>query len=168
MSYGNKFFIADDTIKHLDVIVYNTSDSFLKTRYVGLLAVAAVCSYELTLKDTFIEFAEKKNKVLGNFSAEYFSRINGRIKTSIIKDEYLPKFGEKYLKRFKKKREKQEIITLRDTGKSITTSYNNIIEWRNQFAHQGTLPQYVTYEDAKSAYEAGKEILRILNETMRY
>jgi len=93
MPYGNRFYIADETIRHLDAIVSTTNDPFVKSRYVGLLSVAAVCTYELTLKDISIEFSEKKHKVLGNFAEEYFDRINGRIKTKIIKDEYLPKFG---------------------------------------------------------------------------
>ncbi len=166
--FGDRFIITDNTVNHIDSILIGITDPFVKNSYVGLLSVVAVCSYELTIKDVFIDFSSKKHKVLGNFASNYFDRINGRIKTRILKKEYLTKFGNKYLDRFKRKIKVEELKFLRTTGKSITSSYNNIIEWRNQFAHEGKIPTYVTYNDAKEAYDCGKEVLRILNETMRY
>lgn len=110
MGYTNHFQLADDYIEHLDVMMSSISEPFIKSRYVGFLAVSAVTVFELAIKTIFAEFAAKKHRVLETFTNAYFERINGRIKTSIIKEEYISKYGEKYVKQFdqhlKKKRRK--------------------------------------------------------------
>jgi hypothetical protein len=157
MTYKDHFKLADDMIAHLDTVILGIKDPFISSRYVGFVSVAAVTVYELALKEIFCDFGEKKHRVLGNFTRSYFDRINGRIKISTICEEYIPRFGEKY-----------EKIGLRVHGVSIRASYNNIIEWRNSFAHEGKIPPYVTYADVTQSYRLGKDVLTCLSETMRW
>lgn len=168
MPYSSHFKLADDMIFHLDSIINGVADSFIASRYVGFVAVAAVTVYELAIKDIFREFGLKKHKVLGNFTEVYFDRINGRIKIKTIRDDYIKKFGEKYVKRFEKKIEATEKYFLKNNRVSIKSSYLNIIEWRNSFAHEGLVPSFVTYNEVTKSYEFGKEVVRCLAETMRY
>jgi hypothetical protein len=49
------------------------SDAFITSRYVGFVAVAGTTAYELAIKEIFLEFSERKHKVLGNFAARHFS-----------------------------------------------------------------------------------------------
>lgn len=167
MSYITHFQLADDYIRHLDTMMGSISDPFIKSRYTGFLAVSAVTVYELAIKAIFIEFAEKKHKVLKNFTSAYFERINGRIKTSIIKDEYISKYGEKYVKKFDKYIKKKEAEILRIESASILASYGNIITWRNQFAHEGIIPSTATYDEVKKAYQFGKHIIDCLAVAMK-
>lgn len=166
MGYFNHFIYADDFINHLDIAFPSTTDPFIKSRYIGFLAVTAVTVYELGLREIFTSFAERKHKVLGNFTRSYFDRINGQITRERIVDQYLPRFGEKYVKRFKKKLEIQEAQVLREEGKSIKASYANIIVWRNKFTHEGLIPQTVTYDEVKNSYHCGKHILHCLSQAM--
>ena len=166
MSYKHHFKLADDVIVHLDTVVGSIVDPFIQSRYVGFVAIAATTVYELAIKDIFINFGMKKHKVLGTFTHSHFDRINGRIKTRVIKREYIPRFGEKYLKRFKRKLKDAERISLRNDGISILSSYNNVIAWRNEFTHEGKVPSTVTYDEIKKAYEAGKMVLDCLSKTM--
>ena len=140
MSDQTDFKLADDMIAHLDTVISAIKDPFIASRYVGFVLVVAVTVYELALKEIFCEFGEKKHRVLGNFTRSYFDRINGRIKINTIRNEYIPRFGEKYEKRFKRKLVIVENVGLRSHGISICTSYNNIIEWRNGFSHEGIIP----------------------------
>ena len=167
MGYQDHFHLADDVITHLDEVIGSLDDEFISSRYIGLVAIAAVTVYELSIKDIFCEFGEAKNKVFGNFTRSHFERINGRIKTRIIKNEYIKRFGDKYVKRFSRKIEAIEKSYLRTHNISIRSSYNNIIEWRNQFAHAGTLPMTVTYQEVIDSYEYGKLVIECLAETMR-
>jgi hypothetical protein len=83
-----------------------------------------------------------------------------------LHEEYVFSFGDKYVRRFKKivaKREK-EFIAQR---KSILTSYDNIITWRNLFAHEGQIPTNATYAEAVDAYEMGKEVIECLARSMK-
>lgn len=166
MSYSNHFKLADDMITHLNSSITHVSDPFILSRYVGFVSIAAVTVYELAVKEIFIDFAQKKNKVFGTFTSAHFDRINGRIKNQDIKNEYIKKFGEKYLNRYKKKLDKEENAYLRTSGSSIKNSYANIITWRNQFAHEGKISSTVTYQEVVKSYETGKRLIDCLAETM--
>ncbi len=168
MAYYSHFRLADDVITYLDTVVDAIPDPFIQSRYVGLVAIASATVYELAIKDIFCDFSEKKHKVLGSFVSKYFERINGRIKTKMLKNDYIPRFGDKYLKRFKSKLDTKEREYLRNYGVSVLSAYNNLIEWRNQFAHEGKMPTTVTYTEIKKAYENGKAVIECLAETMRY
>ncbi len=166
MGYSDHFKLADDYITHLDTVIRTIPDPFIISRYTGFLAVSAVTVYELAIKTIFIEFAEKKHKVLGNFTVAYFDKINGRIKSRDLKERYIAKFGDKYIKRFKKKIEKKEKQILRAEGASISASYGNVITWRNEFVHEGKSPSTATYEEVKQSYARGKYLINCLAEAM--
>jgi len=167
MAYTDHFLLADEYINHLDDVIDTISDFFIKSRNTGFLAVSAVTVFELAIKTIFIEFAEKKHKVLKNFTTAYFERINGRIKTKVIKEEYVAKYGNKYVKQFEKYLKIKETEILRAEGASISAAYANIVTWRNQFAHEGTIPTTATYEEVKKAYYLGKHIIECLAVAMR-
>jgi len=100
MAYQNHFRLADEYIVHLDAVMNSIPDPFIKSRYVGFVAVSAVTAYELAIKEIFIAFAEKKHKALESFSRAFFYRINGRIKRDELRKEYIKKFvyDAKFLK----------------------------------------------------------------------
>lgn len=167
MPYDDHFQLADDYMAHLDLVIGAVADPFIRSRYTGFLAVSAVTVYELALRTVFQDFAQGKHKVLANFTSTYFRRINGRIRLKVIKEDYTKRFGDKYAKRFVKKLERREQEILVTTGGSITSSYENIITWRNGFAHGGQIPQNATYDDVKKAYSLGKHVMHCLAESMR-
>jgi len=167
MAYQVHFKLADDMISHLDSVVGGITDTFVTSRYVGFVAVAAVTVYELAIKEIFCEFAQKKHKVFGSFVDKYFDRINGRIKLKVIRENYIPRFGDKYLQRFERKIKKVEERSIRARKGSIETAYGNIITWRNEFAHEGRIPSTPTYAEVTKAYYTGKAVIDCLAETMR-
>lgn len=167
MAYASHFQIADDIITHLDAVVGGIADPFIQSRYVGFVAISSATVYELAIKDIFCDFGQRTHKVLGTFVSSYFDRINGRIKTDSLKKDYIPRFGDKYLKRFKRKLKETENENLRNQGVSVSSDYNNVIEWRNQFAHEGKVPNTVTYAEITRAYKNGKAVIECLAETMR-
>jgi hypothetical protein len=169
MAYSDHFKLTDDLILHLDTVLapIGDHDPFIESRYTGFLAVSSVTVLELALKNIFLDFADTKHAVLGNFCAQYFEKINGRIGLKPIKEDYLAKFGSKYQKRFDARIEKLEQQHLRTVGASIKASYGNLITWRNAFAHEGTVPANASYAEVKRAYECGKEILHCLAGCMR-
>lgn len=166
MAYYTHFQLADDMIAHLNTVISSISDPFVSSRYVGFVSVAAVTVYELAIKEIFVEFAKNKNKVFGSFAESHFDRINGRIKNSDIRDDYIKRFGPKYVDRYKKKLDGIEKRTLISRGKSIKAAYANIIIWRNDFAHGGHIPSTVTYQEVVEAYELGKELINCVAKTM--
>lgn len=167
MPYTDHFRLTDDLIQHLDPIVTALNDPFIETRYTGFLAVSSVTVLELALKTIFLEFAAAKHKVLGNFCAQYFERINGRIGIKTITDDYVAKFGSKYQVRFKKALNILEQQQLVSTGSSVKSSYGNLLTWRHEFAHEGSVPTQATYSEVRRAYFCGKDIMHCLAACMR-
>lgn len=167
MAYYDHFRLADDMIAHLDTVIQSINDPFIASRYVGFISVSAVTVYELAIKDIFCEFSTKKHKVFGNFTQNYFDRLNGRIKTNELTDNHLKRFGEKYIKRFKALIKKADEKSVRNDRTSILSCYNNVIQWRHDFAHKGIVPSNATYEEATKSYKIGKKVITCLAETMR-
>ena len=166
MAYTDHFDLADKLIAHLDALGADKADPLDQARYASFLSVSATTVYELAVKEVFFDFAHKKHKRFGAFVEAHFKRINGRIRTRDLKGNHIPMFGEVYLNRYKKYEEKAERDFLESNGVSIRSSYNNLIQWRNEFAHQGKIITTATYSEVNGAYEAGKRILECLARTM--
>ncbi len=167
MAYSDHFILADDLITHLDSVVGNIQDPFIQSRYIGFVAVSATTVYELAIREIFVEFANKKHKVFGEYAGSHFKKLNGRIKTRDLRRTHVPRFGQKYVRRYERHVQNAEAQNLRANGVSILSSYNNLIEWRNQFAHQGAIPTTPTYAETIKAYEHGKEIVHCLARVMQ-
>src|SRR5436305_1255538 len=127
MSYTAHFAHADAIVAHLNGLVPTLGDPLLESKYVGFITVAAVTVYELAIKEIFIEFAKKKHKVLGNFTERFFERLNGRIKTKELRENYLKNFGDQYVLRFDKQLEKEAKAYLKLHKRDIRSSYGNVI-----------------------------------------
>ncbi len=65
MSYQNHFTHADDVIAAINAAMPGINDPLAKAKFVGFISVAAVTVYEQAIKSIFIEFGEKKHKVMG-------------------------------------------------------------------------------------------------------
>ncbi len=167
MPYTDHFRLADDLIAHLDTVMGGISDPFISSRYVGFVSIVAVTVYELAIKEIFLDFSRRKHKVLGNFAAAFFERLNGRIKTAELRGNYIPRFGERYVKQYKKLEQEAEERLLRASRVSMLAAYNNVIEWRNQFAHEGKVPSTASYSEVTQAYRIGKEVIHCLAKAMR-
>jgi len=167
MSYANHFRLTDDLILHLNGVVGSIADPFIATRYVGFVAIAGTTVYELAIRDILIEFSEKQHEIFGQFVSKSFERLNGRIRTNEIRGNYLPRFGDKYVKRYNRIEKWIERSILRKRGVSVLAAYNNLIEWRNQFAHQGNIPSTPSYTEVVDTYEVGKAVIHCLARTMQ-
>ena len=167
MSYETHFQLADDYITHIDPVVSTIADPFIISRYTGFLSISAVTVYELAIKTIFIDFASRKHNVFGTFTYSHFDRINGQIMLGMLRKKHIGAFGDKYLNRFDKILKDKENEILSSDGVSIKNSYNNVIQWRHDFAHEGKAPSTATYEEVKNSYYAGKLLIECLFDAMK-
>jgi hypothetical protein len=158
---------ADDVIAHLAGLMPNISDPLLEAKYVGFAAVAAVTVYEVAIKNAFFDFAKRKHSILEVFAKAHFERLNGRIKVKMIVEDYLPRFGSKYVERFKRDLSKTNAVYLRQHHRDINSSFSNVITWRNEFAHQGGISSNVTFKEVAAAFEDGKEVVYCIQRSLR-
>lgn len=167
MSFEDRFVLADDFLVHVDAVMTTLADDFLRSRYLGFLAVSAVTAYELAIKDVLYRFADDKHRALGELARSKFERLNGQIKIKDLEDRHVSCFGRKYRDRFVRELKIVEEESLSNRRGSVISSYGNLIVWRHGFVHQGTWPNTATYGDLKNSYEHGKAVIRCLDKAMR-
>lgn len=70
MAYTDHFAPVDTLCAHFDgVVTGHQHDLRLVQTYAGFLAISAVTSYELAIKEIFQSFSDNKHKVLGSFTS---------------------------------------------------------------------------------------------------
>ena len=153
------FSTSDQLMARLDNAVTALDDEYYKTRFVGYVAVSAVTAFEVNIRDKVIDFSSRKHNVFGNFTSAVFEKTNAKVKLEMLRNDFLSRFGERYLKRFNKALDTIEKDQMVAGSGSVKNAYANIINWRHVFVHQGELPQYASYEEARSAYEHGKLVI---------
>jgi RiboL-PSP-HEPN len=166
MPYVDRFALVEDYLAHVEPVMATVTDPFVEARYTGFIATSAVTAYELAIKDIFHAFADKKHVVLGEVTRARFFRLNGKIKLDDLKKEHIKMFGVKYLNRFTKNLDKTENEYVAAYSKSPKSAYSNVILWRNQFVHEGTLPNTTNYAEIKDQYASGKEVIHCLFKSM--
>ena len=160
-----KLFVDSDSfIQHIKDTASSIRDDYVTSRYVGFIATTAVTVYEVAVKKLLVEFANVQHPILANFVSAEFEQINARIRTEDIREKYLDKFGKKYSDRFVSLLDAKEKEFIKDKG-SIIHSYGNLITWRNEFVHQGTVAKNATFDEAVKSYELGKEVIFVLQQT---
>jgi hypothetical protein len=157
---------ADAIVADLTAVASQASNPLVSVRCAGFVSVAAVCVYEMAIKEIFMSFANRKHPVLGSITRETFDRINGRVSYREIKEKYVPLFGDKYSKKFSNTIRRQSNEFLRLNRRDIISSYNNIVTWRNDFVHAARIPTTATFAEVVRSYEDGKEVIRCLNASM--
>ncbi|MFZ5652992.1 MAG: HEPN domain-containing protein [Pseudomonadota bacterium] len=165
--YTDRLQLVDGLTPHLDTVVVPGLDPVLTSKYVGFLCVSAVTVIELAVKDILVEFAARKHKVFGGFCQDLYDRLNGRITLNDLRKNHVKRFGDRYVTRFDRLLNAEEDRELRASGRSIRSSYGNLITWRHSYAHQGILPPNASYGEAKQGFELGKHILKCLDTAMR-
>lgn len=165
MPYSNRFVATDNLIAHLNPIINTVTDTAIKANYAGFISVSAVTVYELAIKDIFIEFATKKNKVFGDFVDIHFARINGNIKLDNLKNVHVKHFGNKYLVKFNANLVKNEKIVFSTTQKEMRSSYSNLILCRHDYVHKGS--PTLSFEEVLDNYEIGKYVIQSLYDAMK-
>ncbi len=167
MPFEDRFTLADDYLTHVDAVISSLPDDFIRSRYLGFLAISAVTAYELAIKDIVYRFSDQKHRALGQLARSKFDRLNGQIKLSDLRKRHIVCFGQKYCNRFDRELKSSEDASLAARTGSVKSSYGNLITWRHNFVHEGVWPNTATYGDLRSAYDHGKELIRCLDRAMQ-
>jgi hypothetical protein len=138
--------------------------SGLRANLAGLLCTAYVAAFECSIKEILTTFASETHSVLGNFVAHNMDRINGRIKIDNISRDYIRPFGDKYEAKFKELIKTTEDTILIQNRKSVRNCYENIISWRNDFAHNGQ--HLASFEETCDAFPIAAHVILQIDATM--
>lgn len=122
----------------------------------GLLVVLIAATYENCVKDIIVRFAESKHVDFGGYASRSYDRINSRIRISDLK-KYAKTFDPDVEIRFKQDLTSRKDRILSRTGVDITKCYDQLLEWRHTFAHQGE--RIVSLEEASRFHRYGMRVM---------
>lgn len=166
MAYTTHFSLVDDVAKHLDEVVAGV-DPFLQSRYVGFYSVASAAVVELAVKDIIVAFASSHGKLFGDYCRSKYERINGKVSYDDLCKDHLKPFGQVYVKRFKRIVRAADYYFLKTHNYSVKKSYETLFTCRHSFAHQGLVPDQISFDDVKTGYVCGKVMLACLERALR-
>lgn len=140
-------------------------DPMIVSSWAGIIAVEAVTAYELSIKRICEDFAKKKHKVFGSFVKASYERLNGRISYKDLREGIVKPYGEKYYKRLTSIKESKTTIIMASDRVDLVQTYDNLIMCRNRFVHAGVLT--LSFAEAVKFYQIGKNLIDVLDETMK-
>lgn len=127
----------------------------------GLLVVTIAACYEDCVKATLVEHAAKRHVDFEEFTERNFSRLSSRVRVNDLR-KYAKLFGDTAEERFKEKLgAKRRKISSR-TGVNIENSYEQILDWRHDYAHGGI--KHTTISEALKFHVFGIRVLYCFNE----
>lgn len=168
MPFATYFRHADDVIEHMTSFIDGIDDLFLTSKYSGFVCIAAATVYEMSIKYILLDFARRRDKIFYNYLSTVFLKINARVKIEHLKNDYLKKFGNEYLKKFSDLLDFEDDYVFQNEKSSIKSSYDNILQWRHGFAHNGDAPLYATFLEIVRSYNIGKKVIECFYITLSY
>lgn len=131
----------------------------------GPLATAYFAAYECCIKAIFVQFAMKRHKILAASTGFHFDRLNGKIHWNTIADQYAKQFGETYKNKFLDELNKIETKILASKKVSVKKGYENILTWRNAFAHEGK--KLCSLDEVVNTEPVSREIITLIDSVMK-
>lgn len=122
----------------------------------GLLTVCIVANYESCVKETLFKFASNHHCKFADYVSSSYSQLNSQIRVNNLKGyckDFDPGARTKFDSLFKTRK---NIIKTR-IGRDIEDSYNQIIDWRHDFAHAAQ--RKTTIEEAYKFHILGRHVL---------
>lgn len=147
-----------------DKVVGNATDPWVKSRFAGLIAVAATTEFELSVKDTFVSFCRTTNPLFGDFVQNKFKNLRGRIKVDGIKDELLKHLGPEYCRTFQASLDELVRVAKERNDPDPVENYNTLIENRHGFVHKGDL--ILSLENVCDYYRNGLLVMEALRDSL--
>lgn len=158
------FAKIDDLTAEIEAIV-PADASYRTTKFradlAGLLVVACAATYETCVKDILFEYADRQHPSFGGYTRRSYSKISSRVSVNDLK-AYCDKFEPSVKQRFQKRLSDRKKAILDRTGINIETSYQQILDWRHEFAHTGN--RNTTIEEATKTHRFGKRIIYIFDD----
>jgi len=143
------------------VPIGTTGADIFRADLAGLLVVTIAACYEDCVKATLVEHAAKRHVDFEEFTVRNFSRLSSRVKVNNLHG-YAKLFGSTVENSFKDKlRIRKQKISDR-LGINIENRYEQILSWRNDYAHGGI--RNTTINEALEFNLYGIRVLYCFNE----
>ena len=144
----------------------NAVDRQIRSELAGMFAVSIVATYESIIKETLIEYAGRIHPKYQNHVEGDFGKMNARISLEQLK-KYSNQFGllpwrvdnaPKNATTFHRVLSEYKAVVEPRFRKDLTSSYKNLTQWRNDYAHERTAT--TTFGEVYDAHRVGQYVIR--------
>ena len=147
----------DSVALYLFTLAAAESDGLKRQKLTGFLVLSGVTAVEVRLKTFLEEFAASHNPIFAVYVRATLEKTNAKVRLNDLYD-YATRFGEDVRDNLKERLKRVDELALRRANTSVKASYENLLTWRNNFAHEGSVT--CTFEEARLAIRCACLILR--------
>lgn len=162
----HEFSRINDLIGDMNAVVpANSGYQNIKLRadLAGLLVVAIAASYENCVKEVLYSKAGSHHPAFEAYARRQYAKINSRINVADLV-KYCDLYDPALKIKFKSKLSGRKAAVLARTGVNIEVMYEQLLDWRHDFAHAGV--RSMTLEEATKAHLFGKRVLYVFAEAL--
>ena len=109
----------------------------------GFLVVSLAAGYENAVKSIMVSHASQKHPDFENFAARNFEKLSSKVRINDLK-RYSRLFGDEVEANFKLLLNSRRIRISKATGFNIESRYEQILNWRHEYAHAGVKNTTIT------------------------
>jgi RiboL-PSP-HEPN len=156
----------DELVNDINAVVPATStyqNVKMRADLAGLLVVAIAASYENCVKEVLYYKAGFHHAAFEAYARRQYAKINSRINVSDLV-RYCDLYDPAVKTQFKANLSNRKASVLKRTGVNIETMYEQLLDWRHDFAHAGV--RNMTLEEATKAHLFGKRVLYAFAESL--
>lgn len=146
--------LATEINQHVPVSAHGAVD--FRADLAGLLVVAIAASYESCVKETLVGYASLHGKAFEQFTKNNFDKLSSRIQLSDL-HRYAKLFDQGINKKFSETISFRKERINRRLGKNIEKCYEQILDWRHDFAHAGI--RNTTIEEAIATHRLARHVV---------
>lgn len=133
----------------------------LRSDLAGLLVVTMAATYEACVKDILYSYASANHATFGQYVLLRYEKLNSKVSINDL-NHYTKLFSPSAAAVFKGNLKDRKQAIAERTGKDISKSYEQILEWRHAFAHSWA--RNTTLEEAASTHRLAKRVIYCFSE----
>ena len=139
------------------------ADEYRRAQLCGFLSVVAVREFELQIKETLINYAQRCHGNFGFYVAKDFERLNGRILIEDI-NTHLGRFGTSFRQKFVDLHRQATAESLANYNVDVVNAYNSIVLNRHAFVHKGNLT--LSLPEAKQYIDLSPRVIACVTQAL--
>lgn len=155
---------VEETIRYLERLHEDEKDPVKAVRLAGFLVLTVISALEVDVRDTCTETGGRFHSQFGTYVSASLSKTNARVSVKEL-GQLIGRFSEVSQMTFQRRLDVLKRRCQRWPRSSLHAQYENLLTWRNSFAHTGTVS--ATFDEVMQAARYAGLITRVFRDELR-
>lgn len=155
---------VEETIRYLERLHAQEQDPVKAVRLAGFLVLTVISALEVDVRDTCTETGGRIHSKFGTYVAASLEKTNARVSVKEL-GNLVGRFGDASQKAFQRRLDILKRRCQRWPRSSLHAQYENLLTWRNSFAHTGSVN--ATFAEVMQAARYAGLITRVFRGELR-